>query len=272
MCMCVIFPAELEVHEKVFVKMVTNEDRWAVQLIDTYLQLASIKAGGVGIEREIAVFGDPFGTGILITGIIDQLQYSPESNELTLLDYKTRCRNSLPSAAQKKGNALQLMLYKSMLDHLTCGRVQANLLSQHLKLDFTVALSTGPIEHIKQCGLTSLFTSEETQLTFGQVAESTIRLIAGLDLPLVSSLLVQYEYQVTGEVIGVNSVVYDELWMKAEVENSLRFWLGEKPAKGVDIEDAWKCGVCQFGDICVWRMQQKLARSPAAKLKPHITT
>jgi len=50
------------------VKKVTKEDRWAVQLIDTYVQLESVKSRG--LEREIAVFGDPFGMGILIKGII----------------------------------------------------------------------------------------------------------------------------------------------------------------------------------------------------------
>ena len=54
------------------VEKITKEDRWAVQLIDSYVQLASIMSGG--LEREIAVFGDPFEMGILISGVIDQLQ------------------------------------------------------------------------------------------------------------------------------------------------------------------------------------------------------
>ena len=257
---------ELEVRERVQVEMLTKEDRWAVTLTNTYLQLASIKSGAV--EREIAVFGELFATGILINGIIDQLQYSQETGELTLLDYKTRQRNCLPSPEQKKGNALQLMIYKCLLDHLTCGATPFSLLNKHLGLDFRTPLSKGPVEYIKQCGLESLLAGE---MTFGAVAECVSRLILGLGLPLVTTLVLQYEYKSTGDVIGVEGVDYDEEWMKEQLESCLSFWRGQRSARGVDIEEAWKCDVCQFRDICVWRIHRKLERSPAAMIQPNAT-
>lgn len=256
--------SELEVHEKVVIKKITKEDRWAVQLIDSYVQLASIVSGG--LEREIAVFGDPFGMGILINGVIDQLQYSPKSQELILLDYKTRKSNSLPSFEQKRGHSLQLMLYKCMLDFLLCGATQVSLLSQHAKLVFSTPLTSGPIEHIRQCGLQSLLMGDKGKpVLFGEVAEGIGKLIAGLGLPLVSTLVVQYEHQATGEVIGIETVEYDERWMRAELDICFSFWLGRRPARGVDIEETWKCDSCQFRDICVWRMQKQLEQSPVAR-------
>ena len=258
--------------------MLTPEDARAVQLIDTYTQLSSIKsaAGEVGgLEREISVFGDPFGLGVLITGIIDQLQYSPESRELTLLDYKTRQSNYMPGEAQKRGTALQLMIYKCLLDQLTCGATPMDVLSQHAKLDFDTVLSAGPIEHLKQLGLWGLLASsddkpspKDNDITFGRVVETISKLIAGLALPLVGTLLVHYEFQGTGEVIGVETVEYDEAWMKSQLENCLGFWMGKRKAKGVDIEDSWKCNICQFRDVCVWRMRKQLEYSPAAKAPP----
>lgn len=251
-------------HEKVVIEKITKEDRWAVQLIDSYVQLASIKSGG--LEREIAVFGDPFGMGILINGVIDQLQYSPESKELILLDYKTRKSNSLPSFEQKRGHSLQLMLYKCMLDFLLCGATQVSLLSQHAKLVFSTPLTSGPVEYIRQCGLQGLLMGDKDKpVLFGEVAESIGKLIAGLGLPLVSTLVVQYEHQATGEVIGIETVEYDEHWMKAELDTCFSFWLGRRPARGVDIEATWKCDSCQFRDICVWRMQKQLEQSPVAR-------
>jgi exonuclease V len=83
---------------------------------------------------------------------------------------------------------------------------------------------------------------------------------------MVGSLMVQYEHQESGETLGVDQVEYDENWAKAEMRKSLGFWSGERAARGVDIEDAWKCESCQFRDICVWRLRQKLEASPAAKL------
>ena len=53
--------------------------------------------------------------------------------------------------------------------------------------------------------------------------------------------MVQYEHQATGEVIGVETVEYDERWMRAELDICFSFWLGRRPARGVDIEATWKC-------------------------------
>ncbi len=251
--------------------MVTEEDRWAVRLLTTYSQLAAIKSGQ--LEREITVFGDPFSNGILIHGIIDQLQYSPSTGELTLLDYKTRYQKTMPSLEQKKGNALQLMIYKCLLDHLTCGMTPFETLRQHLSLDFSQSLSKGPAEHIEQCGLGNLFggglggKDASVAVTFGEVAECVSKLIAGLELPLVSSLILQYEHQASGEVIGVDPVDYREEWMREEVASSLQFWSGERVAKGVEVEDAWKCRSCQFRDVCVWKKRRELEKLPAAKLR-----
>ena len=273
---------ELEVHEIVRVKTITTEDKWAVQLVNTYTRLAAVAAGG--LEREISVFGDLFGNDILINGIIDQVQYSLETRELVILDNKTRRTNSLPSDAQKMGHSLQLMLYKCMLDGLTCGTTNLRLLVKHLNLDFNRELTRGVIEHIEKCGLSGLFpTLTETdyttsagkesnppisrKITFEAVADRMYMLISGLGLPLVSSMLVQYEYQVTGEVIGVESVDYDEQWMKEMLKSSVDFWNGRRPAKGVDIEDSWKCESCQFRDVCVWRIQKGLEQSPAARVQ-----
>lgn len=273
---------ELEVHERVEVVTKTFEDKWAVMLINTYSQLATVAAGS--LEREISVFGDPFDRGILVKGIIDQVQLTQDSGELTILDYKTRRTNTMPSAAQKQGHSLQLMLYKCMLDNLTCGMTKMNLLAKHLNLNFSRELTAGVLEHITHCGLRGLFnakpdvTSEMSsksygtdavlKVTFGELADKISQLIVGLGLPVVSSLMIQYTYQGTHEEIGMEVVQHNEAWTKKAFENSLDFWLGKREARGVDLEDLWKCNSCQFKEVCVWRRQKELEQSPAAS-KPH---
>lgn len=254
----------------------TYEDKWAVTLIDTYTQLATVAAGGM--EREISVFGDLFDQGILVRGIIDQVQLTKDTGELTILDYKTRRSKSVPTEAQKRGHALQLMLYKCMLDSLTCGMTKVSQLAEHLSLNFSRELTEGVLQHISKCGLRGLFTKsrpaaetvnlEEERVTLGELAGKISELIVGLNLPLVSTLMVQYIYQETREVIGMDVVVYDEVWTKKTFVNSLDFWLGKREPQGVDLEDLWKCDTCQFRDVCVWRRQKELEQSPAAS-KPH---
>lgn len=276
---------ELEVHERVKVVTKTVEDRWAVTLIDTYTQLATVAAGG--LEREITVFGDLFDQGILINGIIDQVQLCKEAGELTILDYKTRRTNTLPTDAQKQGHALQLMLYKCMLDNLTCGVTKMSQVAKHQKLNFARELSEGVLKHITRCGLQKLFMTQsnvdkDTQtisdslgltesgicVTFGALTGVISELIVGLNLPLVSSLMVQYIYQQTQKEIGVEVIEHDETWARKMLESSLKFWLGKREARGVDLEDLWKCNSCQFRDVCVWKKQKDLEQSPAA-FKPH---
>ena len=273
---CKCNPLELEVHEIVKVETKTYEDKWAVTLIDTYTQLATVAAGGM--EREISVFGDLFDQGILVRGIIDQVQLTKDTGELTILDYKTRRSKSVPTEAQKRGHALQLMLYKCMLDGLTCGMTKVSQLAEHLSLNFSQELTEGVLQHVGKCGLRGLFTKsrppaeivnlEEERVTLGELAGKISELIVGLNLPLVSTLMVQYIYQETREVIGMDVVVYDEAWTKKMFVNSLDFWLGKREPQGVDLEDLWKCDTCQFRDVCVWRRQKELEQSPAAS-KPH---
>ena len=258
----------------VVVKTETAEDRQVVRLIDTYTQLAAVKSGA--LEREIAVFGDPIGSGVVLNGVIDQLQYSAETGELALLDYKTRVNRTFPSAEQKRGNSLQLMLYKSLLDGFTTGMTTFDLLKTHMGLSFETELSSGPREHLLRCGLGSLLPSsiqasdegQERTVVFGELVRSVSELIVGLGLPLVSSLTLHYQHQASGEDIGVESVDYDEDLMRQLLESSMRFWKGERRASGVDVEDAWKCGMCQFKDVCVWKLQRELEQSPASWKPP----
>lgn len=249
--------------------MLTLEDKWATDLLNTYMQLARIKEGL--IAREIKLFGNPFNCTAMLTGIIDQLQYCSRDGDLIMLELKTRKSRSLPQEEQKRGHALQLMLYKLLLDSLTQGSINYLSLLEGLGLKLTVPLSQGPIEYIHQCGLTSLMNwphwpkEDPTCLSLSGLAHTISQLITGLELPPVSTLLLQYEHQHSSDIIGVELVVYDEVWVRKELEKSLQYWLGERSASGVDIEDSWKCHYCQFAEVCVWRKRQIAEHSPVKK-------
>ena len=258
---------ELETtHEIVEVETITKEDKYAVELLNTYIKLKSIKNGN--IEREIRINGYPFDHMTLATGIIDQLQYCSGEGMLFLLELKTRKSRSLPGVEQKRGNALQLMLYKNMLDSLTQGRTNHCQFLDVMCLKSSMPLSFSVSEHISESGLTDQITTNPQHphiITLGQLANSISVLLTGLELPPVGTLLVQYEHQFSGDVLGVESVLFDEEWARKEVGFSLQYWLGERDARGVDIEESWKCGSCQFKDVCVWRKKQIIERSPVKK-------
>lgn len=246
----------------------TREDKWAVQLLNTYKQLTIVKEGR--LEREISVFGDLFNSGILINGIIDELQYSTETEQLILTDLKTRKTNTLPGETQILGHKLQLMVYKILLDGLTRGSTKMELLAEHLKLNFAAQLSTNVIDFIISSGLQSVFSAEPSgdilTLDFKGFVATVRKLIRGLDLPPVTSLVVHYESQATNEVIGEREAEFDEGWAREKLQSALQFWRGKREPTGPEIEDMWKCDSCQFRSVCVWKKQKDLEVSPGVKI------
>lgn len=256
---------ELEVHEKVRIDIRTREDNWIANLLNTYNQLSIVKSGN--LEREIRVFGDPFNTGILLTGVIDQVEFNKDSMELVITDYKTRQSNTLPQKAQKIGHNFQVMMYKMLLDGFTRGATDLVLLTEHLELDITRTVGIGVMEYIQRLGMTHLFSSSPSgNLKFGEAANCLLQLIAGLDLPPVRKLCMHYEYQISHELIGVQSVDFDREWTKEVLEEQEKFWTGENLPSGPEIEDLWKCKSCQYRDVCVWTKQKRLEKSPASKI------
>ena len=41
-------------------------------------------------------------------------------------------------------------------------------------------------------------------------------------------------------MLGVETVLHDEAWATKELKSSLGYWLGEREASGVDVEESWK--------------------------------
>lgn len=67
-----------------------------------------------------------------VRGVIDQLELN-ESGGLTVVEHKTRKHPSLPSQAQQRGTAIQVMLYCWLLDHLE-GLLQGSPICLHAAL------------------------------------------------------------------------------------------------------------------------------------------
>ena len=81
----------------------------------------------------------------------------------------------------------------------------------------------------------------------------------------ITSLIIEYTCQDKDDVFATLYVAYDEDWLLKNVQKFEEYWLGQRFAQGVDIEDAWKCSMCSFADNCDWRrakvqqLQKKVA-------------
>ena len=239
------------------------EDKCAVDWINALIKLRSVQKGNT--EREIKVIGTHFGN-MLLSGIIDQVQYCPSDKSFIILELKTRTTNTIPENSQQQSNHLQVMIYKELLDSLTQGHYNNYSEMLHQKgLRMTLPLTKGPIDYIKSSGLYHLFELMGADITLQRLVDAICKAIVDLQLPLVNTLLVQYIYQKDGSVIGIEPVLYDESWTDKMVRSAIGYWKGERSAMGVDIEDSWKCNSCQFNDVCVWRKRQVIETSPVKK-------
>lgn len=266
---CIFLFLEVEVHG-IPVKIVTKtkEDQWAIELMNTYIKLALVKEGNIGAE--IKVFG--MFSDTVLCGVVDQIQYCVNEKSLILLELKTRRSESMPGGEQKRSHYLQLMLYKILFDSLCQGKCDYCRIVQKLGLQLTTVLSSECVEYMREKGLLLLGGYLEDSvdinalvITFEDLIDLITNLVKGLQLPVVDTLLLQYVFQGSDSVLGVEQVIYDEEWTKKELQNSLGYWLGERKAVGVDIEDSWKCQTCQFSEVCIWRKNQILQSSPVKK-------
>ena len=53
-------------------------------------------------------------------------------------------------------------------------------------------------------------------------------------------------------ILGTKSLLFNPSFLTSQLYASLSFWKGEREPKGVEVNDAWKCRVCEFRDECVW--------------------
>ncbi|KAG6080160.1 hypothetical protein E4U30_006565 [Claviceps sp. LM220 group G6] len=87
-------------------------------------------------------------------------------------------------------------------------------------------------------------------------------------------LRVQYVHRDDGSEIDKHDFPVSSQVLDGYLKGYMSWWQGERKAVGVDIEEAFKCGYCQFAQSCSWRnnmaderMQKALKRVSARRKK-----
>lgn len=78
---------------------------------------------------------------------------------------------------------------------------------------------------------------------------------------------VDYRYREDGSIIGTNTFPVDDEALGLHLESDMEWWKGEREPRGVDIEEAFKCGYCEFASVCEWRGQMEDERLRHAREK-----
>jgi exonuclease V len=174
------------------------------------------------------------------------------NRQIYIADVKTRSAPSVPTGASLRPVRIQLMLYRKLLELLSSNIVDAEMVFARYNVNslepftgvFMEAIGgVGPMNEVADfpnlLSLWSLLVTEMQQ-TFSSSSLSPI-------------LRVEYRYAKTGDVIGNELAVYEESEIVQYIAEKMAWWKGKREAKGVEIEEAFKCRICDFAEECSWR-------------------
>ncbi|KAK8205820.1 putative exonuclease V [Phyllosticta capitalensis] len=194
--------------------------------------------------------------------------------QVFITDVKTRGSKTLPTGASLRPTEMQLMLYRKLLLNLATNQVDAEtvLARYRLKphdlftdafiaevagLDFNFREGTPPdgdtaMMNSQHDSLSELLAHNSLIKLWQLMIQEFARAMPGPDA--VSGLLrAEFRDQKTGEYIGNKFFDYNEDTLGRYLSDEMSWWRGERGAKGVDIEEAFKCRFCEFAEVCDWR-------------------
>ena len=195
-----------------------------------------------------------------------------------ITDVKTRGAPTIPKGASFRPTLMQLMLYYKLLSNLATNRVDASLIFSRHGLRPDAQFSDAFIAQIGS--LNESYYSAEEQSEPSQsnsvppsTQDSMTTLLAHNSLRSLWALMIshfaltmpfgeaslgrvlkaEYRTQKDGAMIGAKTFLYDADALQGYLDEEMRWWKGKREAQGVCLEEAYKCGYCEFAEECSWR-------------------
>jgi exonuclease V len=203
---------------------------------------------------------------------------NPHANRrIYLKDVKTRGSKSMPKGeASFRPTQMQLMMYHRMLSLLASNSVPAEQVFARYALDSDAAFSDmfiaqlGSIESdhgaeaAEQAEVPAQDPIDEL-LAHNSLEKLWTLMISEFQLaipfskkpsmpsPIGDVLMAEYRASGSGSVIGSKTFVYDSDVLDTYLKKTMAWWNGERMPNGVEIEEAFKCRMCEFAEVCSWR-------------------
>ncbi|KAI9293205.1 hypothetical protein K502DRAFT_325433 [Neoconidiobolus thromboides FSU 785] len=281
---------ELKIHDVLPIEADSYVDREALKLVDCILRIQTLLDKKICRELPIYGFirkGDSEKIKFIV-GVIDVIE--KEKVGIKIFETKTRYSLKLPKEGQSRNHKYQLMIYKRMLDKMieyskqmmnmneNKGHNNNDVNSEDAKDTFFFDVDS--YFKFKNCNqdsvlskifINKLIKNDIAKLIFKdtQILETVtlkqlflIMLSYFAKLPITSNLLtIKYEEQSSNKSIGEIEFQFDSNLTETKIQDTFNYLFKKRSPTGVtDIEEAsYKCGNCQFSDICEWR--EKMANS-----------
>ncbi|KAK0645048.1 Exonuclease V [Lasiodiplodia hormozganensis] len=194
-------------------------------------------------------------------------------SKVWITDVKTRGTKTLPQGSSMRPTIMQLMMYRKLLADLAAGLVDAEVIFKRYRLrsnerftDVFVAEVGGvgfgsqgspsdgrdALSSSQQDALSELLAHNSLTQLWGLMIQEFRRTISGIG----QVLRAEFRHQQTGDVLGSKTLVYEESTLDGYLAEEMEWWRGKRKARGVDIEEAFKCRICEFAEECEWRIEK----------------
>lgn len=216
----------------------------------------------------------------------------PPPQTVYLVDIKTRGSKTVPaSGASMRPTTYQLMMYRRLLSALASNLVPADTIFERYRLDGKAIFRD---TFIAQIGSLDFNIREDAdnnseEAVFESSQDSVEELLAHKTLASLWTLMIaefartitinpssstisplltaEYRTPTEGSLIGKRSFAFDTEVLEDYVTDEMRWWRGEREVKGVDIEEAFKCRICEFAEGCTWRAEKIEEATRKARLR-----
>lgn len=204
-----------------------------------------------------------------------------------IVDVKTRQSKSLPPhGSQTRPTHYQLMMYHRLFSTLATNGVPAQRILQRYNLDPSATFSDAFIAQMSTFDMCLDTTLSADEWPLPDATQDPVsELLAHNNLMSLWSLMItefseavptnsisplltaEFRAPVTGDLKGKRSFAFDAERLEAYVRDEMRWWKGERETKGVEIEEAYKCQICEFAAGCSWRNTKVEEGLQKAKLR-----
>lgn len=212
-----------------------------------------------------------------------------DARKVYLTDVKTRGVKNVPKGAAIRPTKVQLYLYHRFLAQMAEDNIDYLQVFRRYGLDVDMPFSDAFLAQIGELhddifhDSSSILSHESTSprdspdqhdLLRYRTLQELVSLLrfelkatfpAGAD-SLGSVVTVEYRHRgEEGALIGTNILAVDAVVLEQYLHGYMEWWRGERPAAGVDVEEAYKCTSCEFAEICRWRQEMDLENLGRAK-------
>lgn len=200
-----------------------------------------------------------------------------DQRTIYLTDVKTRGSSTLPKGSSLKPTHMQLMIYRKLLANLASGKVDAEAVFKRYDLNPSARFSAklmqdlsaldfnfdayadtntyAPIQsHVDT--ISELLPRDNLRDLWRMMIDEFHKTMPNVNTSLSKILRAEFRAAATGDVIGSKTFLHDDTEIDSYLESKLNWWRGKREAQGVDVEDAFKCRICEFADGCTWRIQK----------------